>query len=83
MMTPLGIMPLNLLSTSEIFNFWIGHTNFNIVKDIADIIEESEGVETLDIITRYRFRVGIGKVFKDRDVMKQINDNVKKYTEKF
>lgn len=83
MMTPLGIMPLNLLSTSEIFNFWVGHTNFNLTKNIADTIEHSEGVETLDIITRYRFRIGIGKVFIDRDVMKQINDNVYEYIEKF
>lgn len=82
MMTPLGIMPLNILSTSEIFNFWIGHTNFNITKDIADTIEQSDGVEILDIITRYRFRIGIGKVFIDRDVMKQINDNVYEYIEK-
>jgi hypothetical protein len=81
--TPIGLMPIDSLSTSEIFNFWIGHSNFSITKDIASIIEQSDGVEVLDIITRYRFRVGIGKIFTDRDVMKKINDNVYEYIDKY
>jgi hypothetical protein len=81
--TPIGLMPIDSLSTSEIFNFWIGHSNFSITKDIVSIIEQSDGVEILDIITRYRFRVGIGKIFTDRDVMKKINDNVYEYIDKY
>ena len=35
-------------------------------------IQSVDGVEALDIYTRYRFRIAIGKLFKDRDVMFQI-----------
>ncbi len=81
--TPMGVMPLHDLSMSEMFNFWIGHTNFNLTKDIAGVIEQSDGVEILDVITRYRFRIGIGKIFTDRDVMKCINDNVYEFIDKY
>lgn len=81
--TPIGLMPMSSLSMSEIFNFWIGYTNFSITKDIASVIEQSDGVEVLDIITRYRFRVAIGKIFTDRDVMKKINDNVYEHIDKY
>lgn len=75
--TPMGIIPYNEhTACSKIFNFWVGHTNFNITAKIAKVIEESNGVETLDVFTRYRFRIAIGKLFEDKLVMKQINDNV-------
>lgn len=67
------------ISMGEIFNFWVGHTNFDITESIAKILEQTEGVESLDIITRYRFRIGIGKIFTDRDVMSNINGNVYSY----
>lgn len=78
--TPMGLIPYNEYSScSSIFNFWIGHTNFNISSNITKIIEKSEGVELLDIFTRYRFRVGIGKCFNDSDIMKNITDNISNY----
>jgi hypothetical protein len=78
--TPMGLIPYNeYTSSSKIFNFWVGHTNFNISTHIANIIEECSGVEILDIFTRYRFRVGIGKCFTDSDTMNIINNNVYEY----
>jgi hypothetical protein len=75
--TPMGIVPINENTASgKIFNFWVGHTNFNITKYIADIIEKTEGVETLDIFTRYRFRIAIGKAFADSLVMKNIQEAI-------
>lgn len=75
--TNMGIIPYNEhTDCSKIFNFWIGHTNFDITKEVSDIIEVAEGVETLDIFTRYRFRISIGKSFNDREVMDLINRNV-------
>lgn len=75
--SPLGLIPYNEhTASSKIFNFWIGHTNFNISKNIAEIIEKSEGVELLDIFTRYRFRIGIGKCFSDKETMNQITDSI-------
>lgn len=81
--TPIGVVPLYDLSMSEMFNFWIGHTNFNLTKDISSVIEQSDGVEILDVVSRYRFRIGIGKIFTDRDVMKSINDNVYDFMDKY
>lgn len=75
--TPMGIIPYNEhTACSKIFNFWVGHTNFNITAKVAKIIEDSDGVEILDVFTRYRFRIAIGKLFEDKLVMKKINDNI-------
>lgn len=75
--TPMGIIPINENTASgKIFNFWLGHTNFDITKKIFDIIEKTSGVETLDIFTRYRFRISVGKAFTDSLVMKDIQESV-------
>lgn len=78
--TPMGILPYNEKTACDtVFNFWLGHTNFSISKSISDLLEETEGVETLDIFTRYRFRIGIGKAFKDSKVMRNINSITYEY----
>ena len=80
--TPMGIVPINEHTASgKIFNFWIGHTNFDITKYIFKLIENTEGVETLDIFTRYRFRIAVGKAFNDSKVMQKIQDVVYSYIE--
>jgi hypothetical protein len=71
--SPLGIIPYNEHSaSSKIFNFWVGHTNFNLSNKVCDTIEKIEGVEILDVFTRYRFRIAIGKAFKDNEVLNTI-----------
>jgi hypothetical protein len=71
--SPMGLIPYNEhTSSAKIFNFWVGHTNFNLSKGIASEIEKCNGVEILDIFTRYRFRVAVGKCFNDSDVMSEI-----------
>lgn len=75
--TPLGLIPYNeYTASSKIFNFWIGHTNFNISESVKDILEHCSGVEILDIFTRYRFRIAIGKCFNDSEVMSTINEQI-------
>lgn len=75
--TPMGFIPMDqTMPAGKIFNFWMGHANFNITKPIAYIIEKTDGVETLDIYTRYRFRIGVGKLFDDGDVMREINSQI-------
>jgi len=75
--TQMGLVPLMEHSfPSKIFKFWTGHTNFDITPSIASKIENIPGVETLSIFTRYRFRIGIGKMFKDRDVMYKVQEAV-------
>lgn len=82
--TPMGIIPINEhTASSKIFNFWVGHTNFNVTKNIAQIIEETDGVETLDIFTRYRFRIAVGKAFIDSVVMREINKRTYEYLDEY
>lgn len=77
MFTPMGIIPYTEnTACSKLFNFWTGHTNFNISNKICDIIENAEGIETFDIFTRYRFRIGIGKAFVDSIIMRDINNHI-------
>ena len=81
-MTPYGILPLTEQSlASKHFKFWVGHTNFMLgdgkktsVKDFEKLIGSVLGVESIDILTSYRFRIAIAKMFKDREVM----DNIKR-----
>ena len=72
--SPLGLIPYNeYTASSKIFNFWIGHTNFDITESVKNIVESIPGVEILDIFTRYRFRLAIGKCFEDSEIMQNIN----------
>lgn len=83
MATPMGIIPVTEYTASgKIFNFWTGHTNFDITEKIATIIEKIDGVESLDIFTRYRFRISVGKAFSDSIVMRNITNKVYKYLSK-
>lgn len=78
--TPFGMIPVNENTAStEIFNFWSGHTNFPITQVISNIIEDTDGVETLNVFTKYRFRIAIGKAFNDSLVMRKINNNIYQY----
>ena len=73
----LGVFAINENSvSSKIFNFWVGHTNFSLSSPIVNIIEQTDGVETLDIFTRYRFRIGIGTLFKAGSVFSDIEERV-------
>lgn len=84
MVGPMGMIPLNEHNTpSKVYCFWMGHTNFNISPTIAAKIANVPGVEALDIFTRYRFRVAIGKAFLDTDkevfggsVLKAISEEI-------
>lgn len=72
-MTPFGILPLTEQSlASKYFKFWVGHSNFKLLQSYVDVIESTKGVETVDVLTPYRFRISIGKLFKDRTVMAEV-----------
>ena len=76
-MSNMGVVPYNPMEAiNKMFNFCTGHTNFSITPDVAVKIEKIEGIEVLDILTRYRFRIGIAKLFRDRNVMNKIQDIV-------
>ena len=79
-LTPMGVVPIQEHSIpSKVFNFWNCYTNFNISKNVKNIVKKIDGVETLDIFTRYRMRISIGKMFEDGKVMNSVNTALKRY----
>ncbi len=45
------------------YDCWLGHTNFNITEKIKKKLNEVEGVEVLKVCSRYRFFIGVGRMF--------------------
>tara|TARA_R100000995_G_scaffold70108_1_gene38698 strand:- start:604 stop:1032 length:429 start_codon:yes stop_codon:yes gene_type:complete len=60
------------------FDCWIGHSNFNITETIKNELEKTSGVEVLKIQSRYRFFIGVGRMFDFQDVRKEIESNLLK-----
>jgi len=57
---------------SNNYDCWLGHTNFDITNEIKNSIEKIGGVEVLKILTRYRFFVGVAKMFDFKTVRIEI-----------
>lgn len=82
-MTPFGVMPItdNTLASTR-FKFWTGHANFKLTQQHLDIIDnDCVGVESVDILTPLRFRIGIGKLFRDREVMFEVREKLVRATQ--
>jgi len=60
------------------FDCWFGHTNFDITPTTLATLEEVEGVEILKIISRYRFFIGIGRMFAFTNVRKELENQILK-----
>ena len=60
------------------FDCWLGHTNFDITPDIKKALDKTEGVELLKVMSRYRFFIGVGKVFEFAKVRKSIETELTK-----
>ena len=58
------------------FDCWMGHTNFNLTEDIKESLNEIDGVEVLKICSRYRFFVGVGRMFEFSDVRQRIEEQI-------
>ena len=71
--TPTGIYQLHdKMSVLNQFDCWLGYTNFDITKKVKSTLERAEGVELLDIMSRYRFFIGVGKLFNFSAVRRDI-----------
>lgn len=68
-LTPQLIEDISLISN---FDCWIGHTNFDLTHSIRDKLDKIDGIEVLKVWSRYRFFVGIGKMFDFTDVRNNI-----------
>lgn len=74
MMIPIDNKLIENITLAQNFDCWMGHTNFNITKEIKDQLNRTEGVEVLKICSRYRFFIGVGRMFDFADVRKNIED---------
>jgi len=76
--TPMGMYQLHdKMSIMNQFDCWMGYTNFDITESVKETIENIEGVELLNIMTRYRFFLGVGKLFDFPDVRREIEKSLR------
>lgn len=73
-MIPLDNRLVENITLAQNFECWLAHTNFNITKEIRNKLNRTEGVELLKICSRYRFFIGIGRMFSFKEVRKNIED---------
>jgi len=77
--TPFGALSVlsNTMASNQ-FDFWWMHTNFDITNQIKNIIKEVPGVETLEVYTRYRARVGFPRsgFFEGSQIMHNIQATI-------
>jgi len=66
------------ISLATNFNCWVAHTNFNLTERLKNELDSIEGVELLKIFSRYRFLVGVGKMFDFTEVRREIEKLIKK-----
>ena len=77
MSTPMGIIPITEhTSAGQVFNFWTAHTNFRMTQDILNIVDQTDGIESVDVFTPYRWRIAIGKVFDSINVKNNVMTNL-------
>lgn len=77
MQTPFGMFDVDdALNPYKIFRFWMGNTNFDITEEVAELLENTEGVEVLKILSPYRFIIAIGDAFSINDVRLDIQNRL-------
>jgi hypothetical protein len=60
--TPYGLLSIteDTIASSR-FDFWLLHTNFDITEDFVSLLNQISGIETIEVFTRYRMRIGFPK----------------------
>ena len=66
----------NEIALMSSFDCWIGHTNFDITPSIKETLNEINGVEILKICSRYRFFIGVGRMFDFKTVREEIENTI-------
>lgn len=75
--TPFGHTTVKANSESKMsFKMYIGHTNFDLTREVLEVIKDVDGVEILEIFSPYQFRVSIGRNFLTRKVLREITRSV-------
>lgn len=73
---PLNNQIIDDISMLTSFDCWIGHTNFDLTPKIKIMLDTVPGIELLKIYSRYRFFIGVGKMFDFTEVRKIIEDSL-------
>jgi hypothetical protein len=68
----------NEIYLSSSYDCWIGHTNFDITKSMTRELSQIPGIEALKTISRYRFFIGIGRMFSITNIRKDIEETLGK-----
>ena len=76
MLIPLSPKMLDDIAMLNNFECWMGHTNFDITPATKEALNNVKGVELLKICSRYRFFIGVGRMFKFADVRREIEDQI-------
>lgn len=74
MMVPIDDKMMENINLANNFDCWMGHTNFNITEGIKDQLNETDGIEVLRVCSRYRFFIGVGRMFDFKEVRQKIED---------
>lgn len=77
-MIPLSPQLIEDITMLSNFDCWMAHTNFDVTNRIKEELNTTEGIELLKVCSRYRFFIGIGKMFKFSDVRKNIENKLLK-----
>lgn len=58
------------------FNFWTMHADFPISLNILNLLNETDGVEVVIPVSKYRAQVAFGKVFNEKIVQDSIKTSL-------
>ncbi len=62
-LVPIDEKMMENITLTTNFDCWMGHTNFNLTDNTKSVLNKVDGIEVLKICSRYRFFIGIGKMF--------------------
>jgi hypothetical protein len=77
-MIPISPHLMDEISMLSNFDCWMAHTNFDITNNVREELDQIEGVELLKVCSRYRFFIGVGRMFNFKEVRKRIEDKLTK-----
>lgn len=71
--SPEGPISIEQWSIHDDLEQWIGNCDFTVTNAVVDKLDTIEGIDTLQVISRHRFIIGIGKMFTFHDVRLKID----------
>ena len=75
-MLPMSQQLMDDMAMLSNYECWVGHTNFDITPKVRNTLDTIEGIELLKVCSRYRFFIGVGKMFDFKEVRNKIENNL-------